>query len=439
MDSVQEVADMLGRAGSFYYRNLSPDGKATARRMTQFYTNCRIIEQLKAAGTLALSGGYYNDFGRVIHFSDADIDYFGAKWVLQQRDSSGAPYEELSLDGYTALAETIEGFDKLLTELNKETREQHILVFPVKGEGDSSTVTLGNRSDLIFGLHIDPNLFITTITTEDGTVLFNGTDFISYFGLILFKQNPGVLFPSLKFLCSSCTIRKRNILSYPLGVNNVYGPVDRILEYYRVAQSIKTFYYAAAQACGLCVVPEDCSIKYREPLHKGCAYITTIGKLDAPYDHIMLDAGMTLEKNTVIGGNELFSIVLPGTAIPTDMRPVVLDKLLPISGLTAPNQAVQLSVDGKFNPNCFNGTSSKKSAYSKFLKESNGGELPDCDVITENAISYVLNTMSGGRGVIFRINESRLFGDMLRDLQGFIEKEAPIGVIVLTENMVNNF
>ena len=432
MESVQEVASMLAKTGSFYYKNLSPDGMVIARKLAQLHSNCRVLAQFKAAGELALSGGYFNDFGIVIHFSDKDIDYFGAKDALQERPVKN----ELVVKNYTALANQE---NKLLTELDREARLKQILAFPyIPAEGSSSEDVVAFRDSLQYGLYIDKNVFVSSITTEDGSLLLNGVDFESYFGVILFKINPYVLFPKGRFLASSLTRRCRNILSFVLGVDDVYGPIDRVLAYYRVAQSPKTFYYAAAQAIGMCVVPEDCVVTSVEPLHKGYAYITTIGKLDAPYNHTPYSKGDDIPRNTVIGGNELFDIVLPGESLPSDMGSVSLDYLLPVSGLSAPNAPISISSGGVFSP-AFEGSASAKAKYLEFVKEQNGGALPANSTGTTNAINYVRNTLAPRRCIILRVNESRMYGDMQMSLDRFIERELPIGVVLLKENMVRDF
>ena len=432
MESVQEVASMLAKTGSFYYKNLSPDGMVIARKLAQLHSNCRVLAQFKAAGELALSGGYFNDFGIVIHFSDKDIDYFGAKDALQERPVKN----ELVVKNYTALANQE---NKLLTELDREARLKQILAFPyIPAEGSSSEDVVAFRDSLQYGLYIDKNVFVSSITTEDGSLLLNGVDFESYFGVILFKTNPYVLFPKGRFLASSLTRRCRNILSFVLGVDDVYGPIDRVLAYYRVAQSPKTFYYAAAQAIGMCVVPEDCVVTSVEPLHKGYAYITDIGKLDAPYEHTPYNEGDVIAKNTVIGGSDLFTIVLPNENLPTDLGSVSLDYLLPVKGLSASNTTFTGGSQASL-AEVFEGSETAKNKYIAFLKDSNGGSLPSAGIGGTNIINYVRNTMAPNRCLILRINEGRMYGDMQMSLDRFIERELPIGVVLLKENMVRNF
>lgn len=433
MESVQEVSAMLAKAGSFYYKNLSPEGMSTARKLTQLYSYCRVFSQLKAAGELALSAGYYNDFGIVIHFTDKDIDYYGAREALQARPEQ----EQIVLKNYTLLADSD---SKLLADVDMDIFLKHILAFPeLPSNGDSSyEAVIALRNSLRYGLYIDSDTFVSTITTEDGKLLMNGVDFASCFGLIVFKQNPIQLFPGNKFVASSVTRRRRNIMSFVLGADAVYGPVDRIMTYYRTAQSPKTFYLAAAQAIGMCVVSESCIVQHVEPLHKGYAYITDKGKLDAPYAHTAYNKGDILPKDTVIGGSDLFEAVFPGESIPGDLGSVSLDYLLPVSGLSAPNAAITISSGGKYNP-AFEGSDYAKSKYIEFVKDQNGGELPDSTTGATNAIDYVRGTMAPNRCLILRINESRMYRDMQMRLERFIERELPIGVVLLKENMVRDF
>lgn len=618
MDSIQEVPEMLARAGSFYYKNLSADGMLTARKLTQQHTHCRVFSQFASMGELLLSGGYFNDFG-MIHFSEADIDYYGAKSALQVRPESNI----LSLKNYTALADST---NSVLAELDREALIKQILAFPdSSSDVSSSQVTLppntdftwiagsnalgigysasqeimeqliaaitassiGNtdlygwfggtgqnynqssyneifvtspssfsfvsrpglageymvlgvnlpsdadsltlkftsdnkigyslwkydeatgsvspiieqtdvsaegtvtvsrtyteavtsgklfavwnanprtssanagttirvsdieisytsqpeslvvttRDDLVYGLYIDPNTFVSTITTNEGELLFNGVDFLSFFGLILFRKNPLTLFKEQKFLASSMTVRKRNILSYVLGVSDVYGPVDKIMEYCKIAQTPRTFYLAAAQAMGMCVVPESCIVLSVEPLHKGCAYITDKGKLDAPYSHIILSTGTKLSKNTVIGGNELFDVVFSDEELPGDLGSVSMDYLLPVKGLSASNTTFTGGSQASL-AELFDGSETAKNKYIAFLRDRNDGSLPSVGIGSTNIINYVRNSMAPRRCMILRINEGRLYRNMQMNLEHFIERELPIGVVLLKENMVRDF
>lgn len=433
MDSVQEVPEMLARAGSFYYKNLSADGMLTARKLTQLHTHCRVFSQFASIGELLLSGGYFNDFG-MIHFSEADVDYYGAKSALQVRPESG----ELTLKNYTALQDN--GTSKILAEQDSCARIEEVLAFPVipTSSGEVVEMPVGSRDELTYGLYIDPNTFVSTITTEDGKLLMNGVDFTAFFGLLLFRKNPMMLFKDQKFLASSMTIRRRNILSYVLRVGDVYGPVDKIVEYYRVAQTPRTFYLAAAQAIGMCVVPESCIVLSVEPLHKGCAYITDKGKLDAPYAHTILPAGTDLVKNTVIGGKELFDVVFSGEALPGDLGSVSMDYLLPVKGLYASNTTFTGGSQASLAA-LFEGSETAKNKYIAFLKDRNGGSLPSAGIGSANIINYVRNSMAPRRCMILRINESRMYRDMQMSLERFIEQELPIGVVLLKENMVREF
>jgi hypothetical protein len=421
---------MLARAGSFYYKNLSADGMLTARKLTQLHTHCRVFSQFASIGELLLSGGYFNDFG-IIRFSEADVVYYGAKSALQVRPES----EELTLKNYTALQDN--GTSKLLAEQDSSARLEEVLAFPVipTSAGEVIEMPVTSRDELTYGLYIDPNTFVSTITTDEGKLLLNGVDFMSFFGLILFRKNPITLFPEQKFLASSMTVRKRNILSYVLGVSDVYGPVDKIMEYCKVAQTPRTFYLAAAQAMGMCVVPESCIVLRVEPLHKGCAYITDKGKLYAPYAHVILQTGTKLSKNTVIGGKELFDVVFYDEALPGDLGSVSLDYLLPVKGLYASN-----TTGGSASlADLFEGSDTAKNKYIAFLKESNGGSLPSAGIGSTNIINYVRNNMAPRRCMILRINEGRLYRDMQMNLEHFIERELPIGVVLLKENMVRDF
>jgi hypothetical protein len=390
--------------------------KLNQERGITFIIASHILEELSKTATRY---GIINEGRLILEISNEELNERLSERIVMNVDDIVAAY-------------------KILTEKDREALLRQILAFPIvpESEAASTDISVASRSNLTYGLYIDKDIFVSTITTDTGTLLVNGVDFVSFFGLLLFKENPVALFPKYKFVASSMTRRHINILSYPLGVE-VYGPIDRIMTYYRTTQSPKAFYLAAAQAIGMCVVPEDCIVLHVEPLHKGYAYITDKGKLDAPYEHTVITSP-DLKKDTVIGGPELFDVVFDGDPIPSDLKSVNLDYLLPVSGLSAPNDTITISSGGKFDP-AFEGPASVKNKYIEFVKEQNGGELPVSDEEDTNAIKYVRDEMAPNRCLILRINESRMYRDMRMSLDSFIERELPIGVVLLKENMVRNF
>lgn len=217
-----------------------------------------------------------------------------------------------------------------------------------------------------FGLRVNPDLWITSIQTPEKR-LIAGYDFISEFGNLIFAVNPIQLFPDMSFMAYSFVERKRNLYSYSLRLDDVYGPVDRVLHYYRVSQSPRSFYLAAAQAAGFAIVRDDCTITEILPFRNGYIYITDNGTYEAPYSHTRLNVGDSIAEGTVIGGDQLFRMIFPGDSWPSGLGALNLDGILPVKGLKAPNSPIMLYGAGGHYMPAYTGSQSSLNEYCEYL------------------------------------------------------------------------
>ncbi len=286
-----------------------------------------------------------------------------------------------------------------------------------------------------FGLTIDKDIFVTSIQ-HDTRRLLAGQDFISEFGKLIFPVNPLQLFPEMKFMAYSFIRRMPNLYNYSLRLNDVYGPVDKVLRYYRVTQSPEAFYKAAAQAADMAVVREDCKIKKVLPLFDGKLYITDKGEYEAPYRHTWLQPGNTLPEGTIIGGDELFQLILPEQALPDFVASISLDGILPVNGLEAPNETISMqNASGAYRPS-YSGSQEALQAYWDYLSgiEQQLAETATADV-TENAIQHIRQTVCKERLLIACINFQSMSYNMQQNLLEFLRREMPVGSVLTTADL----
>lgn len=423
MDPVDEKASMLSRAGSFYYNTVSATDRTTVQRLSHFSCNCRAFRQLSNSSNLVLSGGYFEDNWKVIRFKDDQILYYGAEEALQKR------YVTITKNEVGASRPAnmfIEDSFLPVTEENKGLAEFHKpLIFP----GGDEDLIFPQSFQLLFGLLVDKDLYITTIELDDGTILRQNMDFQSQFGLINFYENPIKLFSGMKFMARSYVYRRRNLYSFTLGIDDVYGPVDRIMAYYRKVQSPKALYYAAAQAAGMPVVRRDCEILGVMPLHSGCSYMTNDGRYDAAFPHNHLSLGTKLTAGTVIGGADLFEMYGPNDPLPNNLDSINLDMAIPVKGLSAQNAEVQLYLGDAFRPQ-YAGDTEALQKYWDYIHTWNN-DTPGTDVVTGNAMVHFLTTVAANRYILLRINEDGMTKKMRLKLLTFLDRERPLGSVLL--------
>lgn len=406
----------LSTTGSFYYEHFVGDAVKDAHKLTHIPYNTRVFKQVYNAFTSALSEEYYSDNFLLIRFQDSDINYYGIEGALASRK----PGEELVIADRTALDT---GEDSLLAN-----QFSAIVLFPYATDTTIS-VTGGEGTYLPFGLTIPENILVHTIRGRDGKTLISGKDFVSKFGYLLFRgNNPIHLFPDMQFMVTSYTERRPNILCYPLGVVNVYGDVSKILSYYRFNQTPKSFYLAAAQACGLKVVKKSGVIAYADRLPIGHYYVVDDIRYDVPFPHTQLPVGTNLTEGEVIAADQIFTCILPGDNVPDTITSISLDTACPVLGVTIPNSTIAIFDNvGAYRPaytgnvNAYHAYLRNNPATTSLLGEPNA---------TANGIEHFRNTVCGGnKCIIACISRDMPEANRLRLLE-FINRETPVGAVL---------
>lgn len=451
LDLVDENSSMLSRCGSFWSRVLGDGDRATARMLSLIPSHSRVFRQLSNASRAALGGGYFNDSYEVVRFTDSDIVYNGFDAVLQARYSGGS-----LPSGGTVLKDTTGvGADGGQAVGSVRSKALAVPNVNTEGSGPLTDTVLPASYEGLFGLKVDRDLCVMSIEHE-GRLLVNGADFDARFGYISFAANPVSMFPKMRFTARSVVRRERNLYCYPLSLGEVYGPVDRVVHYYRVSQSPRAFALAAAQACGMAVTDRECSVARVVPLLGGNAYILQDGgRLDAPYPHFRLKEGTVLPEGYVVGGDELFHMILPGDIVTRDSF-AELDTAgaLP-ERITLPNDSTSkvstLIMVGPpplrvyRRPFDFRGGNPNK-AYDDnklfnwmwaLLAEKDGGPPTWIKNYYMNAVptakymvDWFRDDVCGGKCIIACINTGVMPSDMQVRLHEFLDREAPLGSIL---------
>lgn len=376
MDTAEEKSNTLSRCGSFYYNTLVDSSKDDAEFVSHLTWNSKFPAQLQNIISAVMGRSHFQDFYRLIKFTDADVNWRGMKAALQHR-SSVPPSNPQIPDYNNRLPDYILG-EGAAIESNAMLlgdSEAQALIAPKA----NTWITLPGDTQLFWELNIDDSLFVTTIRTPEGKLWYAGQEYTAQYGKLTFTENPIKLFPDMEFMAESCIVRKPHIYNHMLRLGSVYETPDRILHYYRQAQTPKTFYLAAAQACGLAVIRQDCTIVNRMPLFDGYSYSTTDGIYEAPYKHTALDKGTALAAGYIIGGQELFQLCSPGEPLPPNVTRLNLDNALPVPGLSVTNKEIQVwNESGQYRP-AYDGDIDAVEAWHAYLQgvrddaESTGG------------------------------------------------------------------
>lgn len=586
MNPLNEKANTLSRCGSFYYRTIVDESKAEAEFVSHLPSLTRLVPLGNKISTAIQGGCYYQDYYKLIKFTDADIDWNGVKEALQKRVRGGmgvitdkieqisvSKARELGTQAWELLEEDLPTGLKRIIELKMQVlntapieepvylqvfhttysdetpintliatsttaisvvagqifswkfndlllgtallankgkvsfqftknsastwqdadtvphnivvgagsyvpsvqfwrlaapeqsmpalnRPSHLTIEdhffagddkwnwiaregtpqPIAFPGGESSIVLPENQELIWDLHIDKDIMVTSIRKDDGTILYANQDFASQFGKLTFLQNPIALFPKMQFMAQSYTGRMPNLYNYLARVDNVYGSIARVVRYMRGSQSIKSLYYASAQAAGLTVVEQDCTVVAVSPLLDGKAYITTAGRYDAAYPHTPLKVGTKLSKDYIIGGNQLYRLIGPYDPMPSNIAGLNLGTALPVPGLFAPNKEIAITDEaGNYRPAYTGDASALKAYYDYIDAQQNQLQEPNR---RENGMQHFRYTACPNRCVVACINESYMTSQMKLRLMTYLQRELPIGSVLVTAslpNIVNEF
>lgn len=281
-----------------------------------------------------------------------------------------------------------------------------------------------------FKLHVDPNLLVTYIKTSKGDTYIRGAGIDSGYGYIVFNKDPRAIFTDLRIFVKAAVQRVPNILCYSLSIQDVYGDVSQIVNYYRNNQSPMQFYKAAAQAAGLQVVRKTDTIQdiieVKNRKYEGVSYITQGGdRYDAWYPHTRLNIGQVVVEGQVIG-QENFNITMPGQEVDPSIDGVYLGHNTPVPGLFVPAEEITIYQDGVFKPEYIGQGLMHYHAYLEKISPAEQGDQP----AQQPGVQHFRNVIAPGRTLIVYINPL-LGSDICNRLKSFINVNSPLGSVVV--------
>lgn len=397
-DVLKEKTGIYSTLGSFYTQVITDKDRVTGHRLSHIPFQTAVFKRFNSMENNLLGYQYSHRKHLNIVYTDKDL-----KYGTYSKGTKGIP------------------------------KESEISILPDALQGNADKLTLDENTFLAFVLKVPDDIYVRVIQYEDGSVLVDGVNFKSQYGKIIFTESPISLFKGMTFFVLSYTKRERNIMCYPLQLQDVYGDVSQVIQYYKNNQSLKQFKKALYQATGIPVVKYKESVIDRIELPHGMSYVMASGiQYDADFPHVYLNIGDTLEKDQIIGGEEFLKVYLPTDIIPSDIRAVNIQSMS-ITGdkdLYVHNIESTLYSNNLFQPQNFvNGTGSQY--YIDYV--NNVGSLQkSTNLIPDkmNCIDFLRNVVANNRCIILDINKDVIPYDIAMKLKSFIIDHAPIGVVI---------
>lgn len=406
-DELKEKASTLAKLGSFYNRTLNQDNRPTAHKLTHVVYQSSLLQDYNNISKDLTGQAYKNRRLKEFTYTDEDIEYCTFNTKLSNGNYASPNY--------------IPNFSE-------------VSILPEANQSNINNITLDRDYQFAFILNVPKDIYIRIIRLNDGSVLTEGLNFRSQFGKILLRDNPITLFNGMGFIALSYTQRDRNIMCYPLQLQDIYGDVSYVIDYYKNNQSLVSFKRALYQAIGLPVSDEDGYIVDKVKLVKGCSYISNSGKYyDAEFEHSELSIGSVIKKGKIITGEGIVKVYLPSDSIPADITHVALNSYS-IAGdkeIYIENSSEILFDDqGKFIPKNFV-TGPGRDFYADYVNyNTQEGAQPPVSTGSINRIEFLRNVVAANRCVIIQIDKQKIPYDMAMKLKSFVIDHAPIGVVI---------
>lgn len=395
---LKEKTGIYSTLGSFYTQVITDKDRVTGHRLSHIPFQTSVFKRFNSMENNLLGYQYSHRKHLNIVYSDKDL-----KYGTYSKGTKGIP------------------------------KESEISILPDVLQGNADKLTLDENTFLAFILKVPDDIYVRVIQYEDGSVLVDGVNFKSQYGKIIFTESPISLFKGMTFFVLSYTKRERNIMCYPLQLQDVYGDVSQVVQYYKNNQSLKQFKKALYQAIGIPVVKYKESIIDRVELPHGMSYVMASGiQYDADFPHTYLNIGDTLEKDQIIGGEEFLKVYLPTDTIPSDIESVSIQNMSIAGdkGLHVPNTEATLYSNNLFQPQNFVQGAGKQYyidyVNSVGLLEKTVSSIPD----RMNCIDFLRDVVAANRCIIIQIDEESIPYDIAMKLKSFIIDHAPIGSVI---------
>lgn len=326
--------------------------------------------------------------------------------------------------------------------IKTDTQEYDEVEFTLLGNLNLQNLTLEANQEVVYKITFDKDVLISTIQPKNTTILYQNVDFVSKFGEIILKLSPIELFSDNKIRVITCIRRFPNILCYPLGLDHIYGSVDRVQTYYKDSQAPIQFKYALLQAMGFPVVKEDDVIVNKLNTQQGVVYITDKGHTyTADFQHSHLNTGDIVKKDQVIGIADLLQVILPDEDMDDTISEIHFNGGRVTGGkdIIIPNATVLIYQDGLFQPSNFITGGEGKPSYINFINTIGPAEqlqyFKDNNIENINAIEFFRNVILAFRSIIVLYSETLPEYMQLR-MRNFIQNHSPVGSTIVVSKQV---
>jgi hypothetical protein len=285
----------LGLLGTFWARQVSNDTKEKARNVTAIAGCADMMQRLDVACAFASSTPKTLIENVSFPFIDGDFAVVGTDFEAYNRSV-------ITIDGQQQLV-AFRDIDVPGDTANPEPRPHHLARL--------SQDFLSRLPDLTeFPLTSTWYLLPTPIgvtpiliaSANPDIVLTAGVDFTAHDGYIAMRDNPGEVFGSgfVRVMLAYAELEPAN--SYPLTVERKRYGNKFIAEYFAKTQSLKAFRQAAAEYCGMLVLPADDFVLSASELPEGrMLYVLAIaGAVRVDYPHHRLMVGQAYAAGHVV-------------------------------------------------------------------------------------------------------------------------------------------
>lgn len=395
-DFYKEKATILSKLGSFYYKIINKDDKS-AKVLSHLAFQTHIIDKLRVFVEL-LQGNkvLYDGYNKIIQLKDSDITckLYTQEGIFVQELSPGASISPTST-GYIAK----------------------------------------------FSVKVPENMFIISLNVGEGQYLFRDVHFKSKFGEIEFTQNPITVVKNMRLFVRYFKYKRRNVMCYPLGLQNVYGNVSHIIDFYKNNQSLRAFRSAIYRSLDFPIVLQDAIIKQIVD----DVYIDNLGnQYNCSYQHNKLSLGDVIRKDQVIVGEDIIKIYLPEDKIPN-----TLVKFYPFNfSVCGGDRLYMVNKKGNpytdqwvYNPNVFFVGDGKES-YINYVQSSDTAQANDVikqkNIRFINSVEFLRDVIAPGRCLIIYINKNKLTEYTFNRLKDYIIDNLPIGAVVFFAESIDD-
>ena len=282
------------KLGSFWYTVMAESGRNVGAALNELPTMTNVYTELRGAvGWMA--GNTDRTLQSVVwSIHQADVAQIGPDLQQRIRDTALVSGGALQVSCRPRVAALVGGY---VTTVNGafalRTENYEFLI----AEDPAPVQPFLPRSTPQYLLPFDTDLIPSVIVTATRDLTL-GLDFRLGDRCLLLEESPATLFPDNIMLIRTAATRRRAVLSYTWGVDELYSSGRYVAAYLRQSQSLRAFELAVAEVAGAVILPWDSTLLG----HTGNFYTFEAGVLEVPYTHTPLTVGASYEAGHIVGG-----------------------------------------------------------------------------------------------------------------------------------------